>query len=89
MDCHTSQFYEWLAWEKKISLDYTKTPWPERMKILLITLERFKRAADRGRQQLIAMLGEQGNSIRHAEAFEYCPYGRKISTEEFQALMLP
>lgn len=89
MDCHTSQFYEWLAWEKKISLDYTKTPWPERMKILLITLERFKRAADRGRQQLIAMLGEQGNSIRYAEAFEYCPYGRKISTEEFQALMLP
>ena len=89
MDCHPSQFYEWLAWEKKISLDYTKTPWPERMKILLISLERFKRAADRGRQRLIDFYGEAGKTVRYAEAFEYCPYGRKISADEFQALMQP
>ena len=87
MDCHASQFYEWLAWEKNIKMDYTKTPWNERMKVLLISMERFKRAADKGRQQLIDLLGEKGKTVLYAEAFEYCPYGRKISTEEFQSIM--
>ena len=87
MDCHPSQFYEWLAWEKKISLDYTKTPWEERMKILLISLERFVRAADRGRERLVRFYGETGKTTKYAEAFEYCPYGRKISADEFQAIM--
>ena len=59
------------------------------MKILLISLERFKRAADRGRQRLIDFYGEAGETVRYAEAFEYCPYGRKISADEFQALMQP
>ena len=55
--------------------------------ILLISLERFVRAADRGRERLIRFYGEAGKTTKYAEAFEYCPYGRKISADEFQAIM--
>ena len=89
MDCHASQFYEWLAWEKNITFDHEHASWEEKRRILLISLERFIRAADRGREQLVKMFGETGKTIRYAEAFEYCPYGRKVSMDEFQALMQP
>ncbi len=89
MDCHASQFYEWLAWEKNITFDHEHASWEEKRRILLISLERFIRAADRGREQLVKLFGESGKAIRYAEAFEYCPYGRKVSMDEFQALMLP
>lgn len=89
MDCHASQFYEWLAWEKKISFDYKNASWEEKKKVLLISFERFIRAADRGRARLTEIYGEAGKNVRYAEAFEYCPYGRKISVDEFQAMMQP
>ena len=89
MDCHASQFYEWLAWEKNITFDHAHATWEEKKKILLVSLERFIRAADRGRGQLISLYGEAGKTIRYAEAFEYCPYGRKVSMDEFQAIMQP
>ena len=89
MDCHASQFYEWLAWEKNISFDHVSAPWEEKMKILLLSCERFIRAADSGRQRLVDIYGEAGRSVRYAEAFEYCPYGREISLDEFQAIMQP
>ena len=89
MDCHASQFYEWLAWEKNISFDHVTAPWEAKMKILLLSCERFIRAADSGRQRLVDIYGEAGRSVRYAEAFEYCPYGREISIDEFQALMQP
>jgi len=89
MDCHASQFYEWLAWEKHIAFDHVHAPWEEKKKVLLLSLERFIRAADRGRQRLVDLFGEAGKNVRYAEAFEYCPYGRKISVDEFHALMQP
>lgn len=89
MDCHVSQFYEWLAWEKHLTFDHRKASWEEKKKILLSFCERFIRAADSGRQRLIDVYGESGRQVRYAEAFEYCPYGRSVSMDEFQALMQP
>ena len=89
MDCHASQFYEWLAWEKHITFDHANASWEEKKKVLLLSLERFILAADRGRDRLVRFFGEAGKTVKYAEAFEYCPYGRKISADEFHALMQP
>lgn len=89
-DCHVSQFYEWLAWEKKMTLDPEKMSWEEKRQFLMDNWgSRYVQVADENRENLIAMYGEKGKTIRYAEAFEYSPYGRKVSLEEFRALMMP
>jgi len=38
---------------------------------------------------LIRLFGDKGKEIRFAEAFELSPYGRPVSTDEFQAMLQP
>jgi hypothetical protein len=48
---------------------------------------RFASIADRCRQKLIVLYGEEaGNKVRYAEAFEICEYGRQPSQEEIRQL---
>ena len=48
---------------------------------------RFARTADRFRDRLIALYGEEiGSKVRYAEAFEICEYGRQPSEEEIRQL---
>jgi len=43
--------------------------------------------ADRGRQKLIELYGEEeGKKVRYAEAFEICEFGRNPSTDEIRRL---
>jgi len=90
LDCHVSQMYEWLAWEMQEVFDHTKWSWEQKKEFLLRNWgERYARAADRGREKLIQRYGEEGKNIRYAEAFELSEYGRRISVDEFQALLEP
>ena len=94
LDCHVSQFYEWLAWEKKLVLDPQKMTWEERKAHLTKYWgARYTAVADANRDKLCSIYGEAGNSIRFAEAFELSPYGRHVSADglqnEFQELMMP
>ena len=48
-----------------------------------IFVKRDARLADKYRKTLIKWYGkEKGEAVQHAEAFEICEYGRKISDKE-------
>lgn len=90
LDCHVSQVYEWLAWERKEIFDHTKWTWEQKKAFLLKHWgSRYIKAADMGRDRLIQLYGEAGRNVQYAEAFELSEYGRKISVDEFQAMLQP
>ena len=91
LDCHVSQVYEWLAYEKTgRAMEPEKLSWEERLDYLRSNWgERFKIAADNARELLISSYGEAGRNAVYAETFELSPYGRKITPAEFQALFQP
>ena len=78
MDCHVSQFYEWLPWDKGYKdFDVNK-------------IDKRKWLMDNWivpRNGKIAKTA--GISAQYAEAFELTPYGRQVSLEEFSALLNP
>ena len=88
LDCHVSQFYEWLAYEKGFgNMDASKMSWEERRTWLMKYWgQRSIDSANAGRDQLVKVYGEAGKAITHAEIYEFSPYGAKVTPEEFQAL---
>lgn len=46
----------------------------------------FARTANRFRPQLVARYGARGETVKYAEAFEICEYGRRPSAEELARL---
>ena len=90
LDCQVSQFYEWLAWEHKVTIDLNTITWAEKRAYLeKYWGARYERAANDARQVLIETYGEAGKSVRYAECFEFSPYGRKVTVEEFRKLLNP
>lgn len=90
LDCHVSQFYEWLAWEKGLrEFDHTRMSWEAKCRYLQEGWgARFIAAADHARERLHAVYGDRGANVRCAEIFEISPYGRKVSPDEFQAMFV-
>lgn len=91
MDCHVSQFYEWLPWDngfKDFKLDMNS--WTARKEWLISKwFERDdKRMADEARSILIEEYGEKGKNIRYAETFKQSEYGARVSREEFRKMFL-
>ncbi len=88
LDCHASQFYEWLRWERGFKDDDAKTwTWEQRKEWLLgIWGKRCAAMAAHGRDRLVETLGAQGASVKYAEVFELSPYGKKVTRDEFQKL---
>ena len=91
MDCHESQYLEWLPWDrmdKNFSIDrnssearlaYLKKDW----------LYANSQAADGARALLEEIYGkEKGEKIVYAESFQLSQYGESVSPEEFRALFL-
>ncbi len=90
VDCHVSQIYEWLAWEKKRQIDPSSWTWERKKAYILENWGvRNVAAADLGRARLVADLGEAGKRVRYAEAFECSPYGCRNSgdVEELRRLL--
>ncbi len=90
LDCQVSQFYEWLPWERGITVNPKQMTWEEKRRYLTEHWgSRYMTAANDARQLLIETYGEAGKHVQFAECFELSPYGRNISRGEFQALMRP
>jgi len=87
LDCHVSQFYEWLASEKGVTIDSARMTWEEKKAYLdKYWGVRYVDAANQARQTLIETYGEAGRAVKQAESFEYTPYGSKVTVEEFREL---
>ncbi len=91
LDCHVSQFYEWLPQDRLYSApDYASSTWPERYKHLLEHWSQiYVKCANDVRPVLREIYGSAGDSVKYAEAFEFSPYGRHVSIQEFRNLFLP
>ena len=76
LHCHVSQFYEWLPYNGG-TLDAVPTDESARRAWLAERLlNRFSDTAEKYRDLLIALYGEEaGARIKYAEAFEGCEYG--------------
>lgn len=91
MACHRSQFYEWLPWiDGDKNFDVSKLSEEERKQHLMKWNQKFRTAADNGREVLKRAYGEEkGSKIQYAEVFEQSPYSRQLPLDEFQALLMP
>ncbi len=84
LDAQVSQMYEWLPWVAG-NLDTVPKDPEARKKWLART--RAGRISTAIRAALEKRYGaEAGQKIQHAEAFELCEYGRRVSMEELQKL---
>lgn len=89
LDCHVSQFYEWLASEKGFeNSNFDEFSWQQKSDYLTEHWGmRFKAAAELARQTLHETYGKsQGDKVKFAEVFELSPYGRNISITDFRKL---
>lgn len=85
--CHESQMYEWLPFNRGRLEDVPKTD-AERRKWLAKTRKPASaRIADRYRDKLIELYGEErASKIKYAEAFENSEYGSSLTPEKRQVL---
>ena len=90
LDCHVSQFYEWLPKDRNYAVPpYRDDNWPERYAHLLEYWgERYVKCANGSRPLLNEIYGSDGASVKYAEAFEFSPYGRRVTMKEFRELFL-
>ena len=82
MDCHKSQYYEWLPWIRG-SIKEVPVDEKERFEWLFKKIQGDDiYTANRFRSQLIEKYGEQGKITVCAEAFELSEYGKTPSHSE-------
>jgi LmbE family N-acetylglucosaminyl deacetylase len=84
-DAHESQMYEWLPWVAGRFDQVPKDP-EARHEWLRKSRMRPSSYSDAVREQLKQWYGDQAASIKYAEAFEVCEYGRRPSRDELRAL---
>ncbi|MCY3550438.1 MAG: PIG-L family deacetylase [Candidatus Poribacteria bacterium] len=87
LHCHVSQFYEWLPYNGG-TLDAVPTDESARRAWLAERLlNRFSDTAEKYRDLLIALYGEEtGAQVKYAEAFEGCEYGASLTAENIPTL---
>ena len=80
LDCHESQFYEWLPWVGFFGDQKVPTGPQERKQFLRdANLARIAPLADRYRDLVIKTYGpDRGKKIKYIEAFEGCEYGSPL-----------
>jgi hypothetical protein len=82
-DAHTSQMYEWLPW---VAGNLDQVPKDAAARLDWLRKQRPGRVSEAVRQSLRKWYGAQADSIRAAEAFELCEYGRRPSDAEIRRL---
>jgi LmbE family N-acetylglucosaminyl deacetylase len=84
MDAHVSQFYEWLPW---VAGNLDKVPTDAAARRRWLRESRAGQPSPAVRETLVKWYGaEQGNAVRHAEAFEICEYGARPNEELLRKL---
>ena len=82
LHCHESQFYEWLPWNQRKE---NQVPAGAGERRAWLREQRIKANADcanQYRRKLIQFYGrKKGSRIKHAEAFEACEYGSRLTAE--------
>jgi N-acetylglucosamine malate deacetylase 1 len=88
MDCHKSQFYEWLPWNKGYKdFDYNKLSKAEiRTWLTENWLCRNLQQAELYRDKIKEFYGDAADQVKHVESFEITEYGRIPSKEEIREL---
>ena len=85
---HESQYFDWLPWTSG-KLD--QVPESDEERLLYLAQWRHFTPNESTRKCLRKWYGSQADSIKHAEAFEICEYGRQPNDDEIKMLfpMLP
>jgi hypothetical protein len=79
LDCHKSQFYEWLAYNHGYLDRLPEEDAARRTFLKKETQKRLKPRADKYRELLTHRYGKKrGAAIEYAEAFEGCEYGAPL-----------
>lgn len=84
MSAHESQFFEWLPW---ISGTLDKVPKNKEERLEWLAELRSMPISGTSRNSLAKWYGDKkAEKVKHAEAFEFCEYGRRPSDEEVKFL---
>ncbi len=87
LDCHTSQFYEWLPYNSGTLTEVPSDDASRRAWLTERLLARFHATAEKYRTLLISLYGEEmGANIQYAEVFEGCEYGAPLTAENILTL---
>ncbi|MBI3821278.1 MAG: PIG-L family deacetylase [Planctomycetes bacterium] len=87
LHCHTSQFYEWLAYNTGTLDQVPKTDDQRRAWLAEQVKARLRKQADRFREQLVKCYGPtRGKAVEFAEAFEPCEYGAPLDDAAMRRL---
>ena len=79
LDCHTSQFYEWLPYNTGILHEVPKATGERQAWLAKQVKARLRKQAERFRDALVARYGQgKGGTVEFAEAFEACEYGAPL-----------
>jgi len=82
-DAHTSQMYEWLPY---VAGTLDQVPKDPKARLEWLRKGRSRTVSEAVQQTLRKWYGAQASSIRSAEAFELCEYGRRPSDDEVRKL---
>jgi hypothetical protein len=87
LNCHESQFYEWLPYNQG-RLEDVPTTWEERKKWLIAGwMKRDLTQANLANKLLESRYGKKALPIKYAESFELSEYGRRPEQEELSFLL--
>ena len=87
LHCHTSQMYEWLPYNGGYEDQVPEGDADRRRWLQGRRAGAGQDIADRFRSKLIERYGEErGRAIQHAEAFEACEYGSRLTAEKIAEL---
>jgi N-acetylglucosamine malate deacetylase 1 len=79
LDCHASQFYEWLPYNVGVLQDVPKGSAERRVWLADQVRSRLRNQANRFRQLFLATYGpDKGGRVEYAEGFEVCEYGAPL-----------
>ncbi len=85
MDCHASQYYQWLPWIDGKLKQVPRGAAARRKWLIKEWGHYFESMANRFRDKLIARYGkEKGGKIKYAEAFEACEYGQRLDAKQIE-----